>query len=68
MDSIQTCIPEIGEAVSADDIRTWLEIVPRIDPDGPRAAAYVRCYDVPGKIARAKREGQWPPKRGFIAQ
>jgi hypothetical protein len=43
--------------VTQDDVRLWLLAVPRIDPDGPRAAHYVRSYDVAGKIARAKLDG-----------
>ena len=43
--------------VTLSDIRLWLLAVPRIDPDGPRAAHYIRGYDVPGKIARAKLQG-----------
>lgn len=68
MNSIQTCIAGIDAAVTAADVRLWLETVPRLDPDGPRAAAYVRGYNVASKIARAKQEGAWPPSRGFIAQ
>lgn len=43
--------------VTQADIRLWLLTVPRIDPDGPRAAHYVRSYDVTGKIASAKLQG-----------
>lgn len=39
------------------DVEAWLIAVPRIPPDSPRAAHYVRGYDVPGKIAAAKRAG-----------
>lgn len=31
--------------------------VPRIPMDSPRASHYIRQYDVPGKIAQAKRSG-----------
>lgn len=43
--------------VTVQDVRAWLAAVPRIDPDGPRAAHYVRAYGVVDKIARAKLDG-----------
>ena len=47
-----------GEVViTLHDVRLWLQTVPRIDPDGPRAAHYVRGYDVPAKIRQAKLQG-----------
>lgn len=47
-----------GEVVvTADDVAAWLEAVPRIDPNSPRAAHYVLAYDVPGKIKAAKVSG-----------
>ncbi|MRR51279.1 MAG: hypothetical protein EG825_10250 [Rhodocyclaceae bacterium] len=49
-------------AVTHDDICEWLRAVARMAPDSPRAAAYVRAYDVAGKISAAKAAGQWPPK------
>lgn len=39
------------------DVDAWLIAVPRIPPDSPRAAHYIRGYDVVGKIAQAKRTG-----------
>jgi hypothetical protein len=39
--------------VSQDEVRSWLHKAGR-DPDGPRAAWYVRAYNVVEKIARAK--------------
>lgn len=39
------------------DVEAWLIAVPRIPPDSPRAAHYVKGYDVPGKIAQAKIAG-----------
>jgi hypothetical protein len=45
--------------VTQEDVDRWLRAVPRIDPTSPRAAAYVRGQNVPGKIARAKAEGQF---------
>lgn len=68
MNPIQSCFPGIGEIVTAADVRLWLATIPRLDPDGPRAAAYVRSYDVAGKIAQAKQAGAWPPSPGFTAQ
>lgn len=43
--------------VSIDEVRAWLAAVPRIDPDGPRAAEYVRSYRVVEKIQAAKVAG-----------
>lgn len=43
--------------ITLEDIELWLLAVPGIDPQSPRAAWYVRAYDVPGKIARAKLAG-----------
>lgn len=43
--------------VTAEDVAAWLEAVPRISPDSPRAEHYIRAYDVPGKIQAAKRSG-----------
>lgn len=44
-------------AISHDDVFAWLRAVPRIDPHGPRAAAYVRSYSVVEKITAAKLTG-----------
>lgn len=41
------------------DITAWLVAVPGIPPDSPRAAAYVRGYNVVDKIERAKMEGRF---------
>lgn len=47
-----------GEVViTHNDMRVWLQTVPRIDPDGPRARHYLRGYDVPAKIRAAKLAG-----------
>lgn len=43
--------------VTRQDVRAWLISVPRIDPDGPRAAHYARTYAVAEKIAQAKLAG-----------
>lgn len=43
--------------VTVQDVESWLRAVPRIDPHSPRAAHYVRAYDVPAKIAAAKLAG-----------
>lgn len=45
--------------VTHADIRLWLETVPRINPDGPRAAHYIRHWDVPQKVIQAKLEGRF---------
>lgn len=45
--------------VTQADIRLWLETVPRINPDGPRAAHYAKYWDVPHKIKQAKLEGRF---------
>jgi len=41
------------------DIAAWLLAVPRIDPDSPRAAQYVRDWNVVAKIKAAKARGQF---------
>jgi hypothetical protein len=43
--------------VTRADIAAWLVSVPHIDPDSPRAAAYVRGWDVAGKVRAAKALG-----------
>lgn len=40
-------------------IEAWLWSVPRISPDSPRAPAYIRGYDVIGKIQAAKLRGDF---------
>lgn len=45
--------------VTVPEVRAWLEAVPQIDPDGPRAAEYVRLWNVPDKIRAAKAAGWW---------
>lgn len=43
--------------VTWPEVVAWCEIVAGIPSDSPRLAHYIRGYDVPGKIARAKLEG-----------
>lgn len=43
--------------VSVDDVRVWLRAVAGISPSSPRAAAYVRNYNVVEKIRAAKLAG-----------
>ena len=45
--------------ITHEEIDRWLETVPRIDPDSPRAAWYVKAYDVVGKITAAKVAGEF---------
>lgn len=45
--------------VSFEDIDAWLVAVPRIDPESPRAAYYVKNWDVPAKIRQAKLAGMF---------
>lgn len=45
--------------ITQADIRLWLETVPRINPDGPRAAHYVKWWDVPQKVRQAKLDGSF---------
>lgn len=54
----QDPIDLFGEVVvTRDDVRAWLIAVPRINPDSPRAAHYVRGYGVVAKISHAKLYG-----------
>ncbi len=39
------------------DIAAWLQAVPRIKPDSPRAAWYVKAYSVTEKVRAAKLSG-----------
>ena len=43
--------------VTWQEIDAWLLSVPRIEPSSPRAERYVKNWDVPGKIRRAKEAG-----------
>ena len=43
--------------VTEAEIRAWLRQVPGLDPASPRAAHYVRSWDVAGKIVAAKLAG-----------
>lgn len=45
--------------VTLCNVRAWLLAVPRIDPDGPRAAHYVAAWNVPAKIEAAKLRGDF---------
>lgn len=47
--------------VTRADVRLWLLRVARLDPDSPRAAYYVKVWNVTAKIAAAKSAGAWPP-------
>lgn len=48
-----------GYAVTPQDVRLWLRAIARLDPDSPRAPAYVVNYNVIGKIIEAKRRGEF---------
>ena len=45
--------------VTRADIAAWLVSVPRMDPNSPRAAQYVRGWDVVGKVRAAKLAGRF---------
>lgn len=45
--------------VTWPEVRAWLLAVPGIDPDSYRAEAYIKGYDVPGKVAAAKLRGDF---------
>lgn len=45
--------------ITHQDISAWLQAVPRIDPQSPRAAHYVRSYAVVDKIGAAKLSGRF---------
>lgn len=56
----QSPVDLFGEVVvTQQDVRAWLLAVPRIDPDSPRAAHYLRGYAVASKIAAAKLSGSF---------
>lgn len=64
-ETFQPTLPGFSQSVSESDVRLWLETIPKIDPDGPRAAQYIRCWNVADKIARAKERGEWPPVAAY---
>jgi hypothetical protein len=43
--------------VTWPEVFAWLKAVPRIDPESARADWYIRQWNVPDKIRRAKVEG-----------
>ena len=43
--------------VTWPEVYEWCEVVAGIPADSPRCAHYIRGYNVPAKIERAKREG-----------
>lgn len=45
--------------VTTPEIDAWLRAIPRIEPGSPRAAYYVKHWDVPAKIRAAKLRGEW---------
>lgn len=45
--------------ITRADIDAWLLCVPRINPDSPRAAWYIRAYNVADKITCAKLSGEF---------
>lgn len=46
-------------SVTEADVREWLTAVVHLDPDSPRAAAYVENYRVVEKIREAKAHGRY---------
>ena len=47
-------------SVSANDVVYWLETVPKIPRDSPRASYYIKNWDVINKIRFAKKNGTFP--------
>lgn len=45
--------------VTWPEVYAWCEAVAGIPADSPRLAHYIRGYDVPAKVARAKLEGTY---------
>ncbi len=45
--------------VTWEEVFLWLEAVPGIARDSPRAAQYVRDWNVPEKVRQAKLEGSF---------
>jgi hypothetical protein len=43
--------------VTWPDVFAWIEAVAGIPRDSPRAEHYIRGWNVPAKVARAKRDG-----------
>lgn len=62
MPAAGACSPAVRDLfgqvpVTMDDVIAWCECVAGIPADSPRLELYVRTYDVPGKVARAKLAG-----------
>lgn len=55
-DQVQTELFD-SKTVTQEEIAAWMRAVPQIDPDSPRAAQYIKTYDVAGKVAKAKADG-----------
>jgi len=49
--------------VTWDDVALWVDAVAGIARDDWRFPVYVRGWNVPEKIRRAKLAGQFPPER-----
>lgn len=45
--------------VTWPEVFAWVEAVANIPADSPRAASYIRSWNVPAKVARAKLEGTY---------
>ena len=46
--------------VSLAQVEAWLVLVPKLDPEMERAAFYVKHWNVPDKIRRARSNGSLP--------
>lgn len=61
----QPALDLFGEVpITVPELRAWLIQVAGLDPDSPRAAHYLRAYNVTEKIARTKLQMQ--PDAGQI--
>ncbi len=50
----------LPDDVSRAQVEAWLILVPKLDPEVERAAYYVKYWNVPDKIRRARRDGTLP--------
>lgn len=45
--------------VTWEEVRAWVRAVPKLDPDTAFAEYYIKAWNVPDKIRRAKMNGTY---------
>lgn len=63
---LQVELPGFGATVTQADLDLWMDVMcPHVSLT--RRANFVKNYRIADKVADAKRERRWPPKRDFVA-